>query len=330
MKFSTTTVALAAALGLAAPARGDYYGDSRYSVSGIDQSLYQWPQSDYVYQMAAQRDNRNIAMRTDGRNLYFGDARDVNGSPLREVNVFVDVKGDLNIANDGTNSARYVGVDNGRLALSTRRNNNLNFQRYGDDRVSWRYNDQQQFQACPVNQYGQTYDISDNQRASDHLHQVFAGQAPCSNPVTVNLNGARQNGLARYQDSQLRIIDNQRFQDSRIVQNDGRLLLVDNRNAGNFDQFRGQLSYRGQLVDNQGRFVQLGNQASMRFTDRNQVRNGLTGFSYRDNRLTYQDQGFIACQVENGMWELRPTAVEAAAASCSNPQYVQISMEPLN
>jgi hypothetical protein len=107
-------------------------------------------------------------------------------------------------------------------------------------------------------------------------------------------------------------------------------MLVDNRSHGNLNQFQGQLSYRGQLVDNQGRFIQLGNQASMRFTDRNQVRNGLTGFSYRDNRLTYQNQGFIACQVQNGMWELRPTAVEAAAASCVNPQYVEISMEPLN
>ncbi|KAG5356836.1 hypothetical protein CKK34_6215 [Yarrowia sp. E02] len=330
MKFSTSAIALVASLALAEQGE-QYYDNGRYSLSGLDQSMYQWPQSDYVYQMAAQRDNRNMAMRTDGRNLYFGDARDVNGSPLREVNVFVDIAGDLNIAGPDA-SARYVGVDDGRLALSTRRNNNINFQRYGDDRVAWRYNDQQQFQACPVDQYGQHYDVADYQRSADHLHQVYAGRAPCSNPISVSLNGARQNGLARYQDSQLRIANNQRFQDSRIVQNDGRLMLIDSRNyaANNYDQFRGQLSYRGQLVDNQGRFVQLGNQASMRFTDRNQVRNGLMGFSYRNNRLTYQNQGFIACEVQNGMWELRPTAVEAAAASCANPQYVEISMEPLN
>ncbi|KAG5355331.1 hypothetical protein CJU90_4370 [Yarrowia sp. C11] len=330
MKFSTPALALFTSLALAE--QTEQYYDNRYSLADIDQSMYQWPQSDYVYQMAAQRDNRNLAMRTDGRNLYFGDARNFNGSPLRNVNVFVDIAGDLNIVGSGSSSSRYVGVDDGRLALSTNRRNNINFQRYGDDRVSWRYNDQQHFQACPVNQYGQPYDVSDYERSSDHLHQVYVGQAPCSNPVSVSLNGARQNGLARYQDSQLRIANNQRFRDSRVVQNDGRLMLVDQRNyAKNYNNpFRGQLSYRGQLVDNQGRFVQLGNHASMRFTDRNQVRNGLTGFSYRNNRLTYQNQGFIACQVENGVWDLRPTAVEAAAAACNNPQYVEISMEPLN
>lgn len=334
MKFSITALALVAS----ALAQDNYNGnwDDQYSTRYVDESNYQWPESDYMYQMNAQQDNRNLAMQTDGRNLYFGKNQDVNGTPLKTVNVFVDIKGDLNIVHNHSSANarqnRYVGVDNGRLALSDRRSDAIGYQRFSNnDRVSWQHdNGQQQFQACPVDSYGQSYDLSYDQRSHDHTYQVFTGSSPCANPIAVTLNGNRMNGRAQYQNSQLRVHGDQ-WNNQRVVNNDGRLMISDDPRQ---DPFKVQLSYRGQMVDpNTGRFVQLGNQASMRWTDQNQVRQGLTGFNVDhdyDNRLTYDNQGFLACRLDDGHWELRPMAIEAAAAACHSARIVQLSMDPVN
>ncbi|KAG5372027.1 hypothetical protein CJU90_2101 [Yarrowia sp. C11] len=312
--------------------------DDQYSTRYVDESNYQWPDSDYMYQMNAQRDwdNRNLAMQTDGRHLYFGNHnQDINGTPLKTVNVFVDIQGDLNIVHNhdtnGVRQSKYVDVDDGRLALSDRRSNAIGYQRLNNNnKVAWQHdNGQQQFLACPVDSYGNSYDISYDQRSNDHTYQVFTGSSPCANPIAVSLNGNRLNGRAQYQNSQLRVHGDE-WKNQRVINNDGRLMISDDRR---YDPFQGQLSYRGQMVDpNSGRFVQLGNQASMRWTDRNQVRHGLTGFNVdynQDNRLTYDNQGFLACQLADGHWELRPMAVEAAAAACLNGRYVQLSMDPV-
>lgn len=337
MKFSITALALVASV----LAQDHYDGgnwDDQYSTRYVDESNYQWPDSDHMYQMNAQRDwdSRNLAMQTDGRNLYFGKNQDVNGTPLKTVNVFVDIKGDLNIVHNHSSAAarqnRYVGVDNGRLALSDRRSDAIGYQRFGNnDRVSWQHdNGQQQFQACPVDSYGRAYDLSYDQRSHDHTYQVFTGSSPCANPIAVTLNGNRMNGRAQYQNSQLRVHGDQ-WNNQRVVNNDGRLMISDNQR---YDPFQAQLSYRGQMVDpNTGRFVQLGNQASLRWTGENQVRQGLTGFNVDhdyDNRLTYDNQGFLACRLDDGHWELRPMAIEAAAAACHSARIVQLSMDPIN
>ncbi|AOW05055.1 hypothetical protein B0I72DRAFT_164986 [Yarrowia lipolytica] len=342
MKFSIAALALvASALAQDYSGYNHYDGDNSddlYSTQYVDESNYQWPDSDYVYQMNAQRDSdhRNLAMQTDGRHLYFGNSnRDINGTPLKTVNVFVDIQGDINIVHNHNSTGRrqnYVGVDDGRLALSDRRSNAIGYQRFNNNnRVAWQHdNGKQQFLACPVDSYGNAYDISYDQRSSDHTYQVFTGASPCANPISVSLNGDRLNGRAQYQNSRLRVHGDQ-WNNQRVVNNNGRLMISnDQRN----DPFLAQLSYRGQMVDpNTGRFVQLGNQASMQWTDRNQVGHGLTGFNVNhqsDNRLTYENQGFLACQLDDGHWELRPVAVEAAAAACSNARYVQISMDPVN
>ncbi|KAG5356176.1 hypothetical protein CJU89_5903 [Yarrowia sp. B02] len=310
MKFSAFTLSLAS-LSLAAP-QHQRFDNSRL----VNVHDYAWPQSDYTYQLAGHRDDRRYDLTTDGRNMYLGHGSgEVNGHRLHQVNVYIDVNGDVNI--DGSRGKnRYVGVHNNRLVPSTRAAYGLNLRR-GDNfrHADLRYANQNRFFACPMDNY-------------DALHQVYVDQAPCSNPLAVNVAGNLNQGYARYQDSRLRVVDNQRFRDANVYHNDGRLMLIDD-SRGNYNPWHGQLSYRGQLVDTQGHFVQLGNQASLRFTDRNNVRQGLTGFQYRNNRLTYQNQGFIACQLANGMWELRPTGVYHAAQACNNPQYVEISMEPL-
>lgn len=329
MKFSTLTLSLAS-LSLAAPQF--HHLDNSRALSHVHD--YAWPQSDYTYQLHGYRNDRRYDMTTDGQNLYLGHGStgDVNGHRLHNVTVYIDVNGDVNI--DGTNYGknRYVSVDNNRLVPSTRANRKLNLHRDTDNwrNADLRYSDKNQFLACPVDSKGNAYDISYDQQSHNHLHQVFVNNAPCANPIAVNVNGNLNQGYSRYQDSHLRVIDNNRFQNANVYHNDGRLMLIDDRQRSqNYHPWNGQLSYRGQLVDNQGRFVRLGNQASLQFTDRNQVRQGLTGFQIRNNRLTYHNQGFIACQYANGMWELRPTGVENAAQACNNAQYVEIAMESL-
>lgn len=314
---------LFASLSLAAPQRNP---NQRLTHSSLNN--YVWPQSDYTYQLSGHRDNHRYDLTTDGRNMYLGTGN-VNGAPLHQVNVFIDVNGDVNI--DGSHHGHnFVSVDKNRLVPSTRANRNLNLQRGNNYQTTdLRYSNQNQFLACPVDSYGNAYDLHYDQNAQDHIHQVYVDSAPCANPIAVNVNGNLNQGYSRYQDSRMRVVGN-RFTDSNVYQNDGRLMLIDNRQNNNYQPWNGQISYRGQLVNNQGQFVQLGNQASMRFTDRNNVRQGLTGFQYRNNRLTYQNQGFIACQTANGMWDLRPTGAEGAAQACNNAQYVEISMEPLH
>lgn len=324
MKFSVLTLSLAS-LSLAAPQH--QHLDNSRGLSNIHD--YAWPQSDYTYQLSGHRDNRRYDMTTDGRNMYLGSG-ELNGHRLHQVNVFIDVKGDVNIDGSNHGKNRYVSVDaKNRLVPSNRANRRLNLHRNQDNyrNADLRYSDQNRFLACPVDAYNQN---------SANLHQVYVDSAPCANPITVNVNGNLNRGYSRYQDSRLRIVGSNRqfFNDPNVYHNDGRLMLIDNRQHQQttnhqYQPWNGQLSYRGQLVDDQGRFVQLGNQASLRFTDRNNVRQGLTGFQFRNDRLTYQNQGFIACQTANGMWELRPTGVENAAQACNNPQYVEISMEPL-
>lgn len=330
MKFSVLTLSLAS-LALAAPQH--QHLDNSRGLSNIHD--YAWPQSDYTYQLSGHRDDRRYDMTTDGRNMYLGHG-ELNGHRLHQVNVYIDIKGDVNIDGSNHGKNRYVSVDaKNRLVPSTRANRRLNLHRNQDNyrNADLRYSDQNRFLACPVDASGNAYDMGYDQNAANHLHQVYVDQAPCANPITVNVNGNLNRGYSRYQDSRLRIANNQQFSNANIYNNEGRLMLIDNRQQQTNNQYyqpwTGQLSYRGQLVDNQGRFVQLGNQASLRFTDRNNVRQGLTGFRYRNDRLTYQNQGFIACQYANGMWELRPTGVENAAQACNNPQYVEISMEPL-
>lgn len=68
MKFSIASLALvASALAQDYSGYNHYDGDNSddlYSTQYVDESNYQWPDSDYVYQMNAQRDSdhRNLAM----------------------------------------------------------------------------------------------------------------------------------------------------------------------------------------------------------------------------------------------------------------------------
>ncbi|KAG5359739.1 hypothetical protein CJU90_5579 [Yarrowia sp. C11] len=219
MKFSAATLLAAATLGLAAPAPQQDASNS-----------------DFIYQLqaAAQNNNFNQQLFTDGTNIYYGpNTQNVaaQGQPLVAINVFMDSNGNLK-SSDNQNQYLSVG-DNGRMQMSDRnQRGRWNMNRQSNDDVSLRFNNEQKFLACPVQNYGNNRNYNGrsrsnsrsrnkreedksetaaarndwnnnnnywnsnnnnwNQQQNNGVFQVYVNNAPCDNPVELFLNGQKQ------------------------------------------------------------------------------------------------------------------------------------------
>lgn len=202
MKFSAATLLVAASLGLAAPAPQQDASNS-----------------DFIYQLqaSAQNNNFNQQLFTDGSNIYYGPQTQnvaANGQPLVAINVYMDNNGALQSTD---NQNRFVSVgENNRMQMTDRQRGRWNMRnnRNNNNDVSLRFNDEQRFLACPVQNSGrdnngqwnsgrsrsdsrsraanrQDWNNRGNQQ-DDQVYQVYVNNAPCDNPVELSLNGQKR------------------------------------------------------------------------------------------------------------------------------------------
>ncbi|AOW07455.1 uncharacterized protein YALI1_F26757g [Yarrowia lipolytica] len=367
MKFSTTTVIVAATLGLAAPA---FQQDAS--------------NSDFIYQLQVSDKNNqfNQQLFTDGTNIYYGP-RNQNTAPqgqnLVTITVFMDSNGNLQSID---NQNRYVSVgSNGRMQMSNQHRGRWNVQtnRNNNNDVSLRFDNNPKFLACPVQNYnsgsrsrGKREESESAAARKDHqnnwnnnqnwnnqngqkdnqVYQVYVNNAPCANPVELSLNGQKRGrrnqwnnrnnrNVARDVSTEtpeativLRVngVTRQNAMYSPVFNQDGRMYTQMQRDNHHFsDDQHGnnmfRLSQDGQIIDTRSQQYARLGQNQQLSMTNNQNQGLLFTVDINGN-LQYNGNQFLACDTgNNGLYEVRPAGAEGAAASCANAQAITIQID---
>lgn len=368
MIFSITTIVTFAALGLAQQQQ-------------TQAANYRWPVSDYMYRLQASQDGNTATgpqvMYTDGQNVLFGSQQNgasPSSQPLVEIMAFFDTHGNLDLSRSSAKAQRLMQENRylaagqqGAMQLTPEASGKWEYSsRDGDmSDVALRFNQNQQFLACPVQQRQQqtqqqqwaegerqslqqqgqdrqlqraqpqqqnqqTQQQGQLQRNND-MYLVFIDNAPCQNPIKLSLSGERQNGQAHYADAILRVIaPSGQMHYSPVYNRNGRLYASSDQRPGQeVNAMRSQLSYDGHLVDTRSRqFATLGQNQQLALTDADNIRMAAKGFSVNNQGyLNFNDLQFLACNAGNNVWEIRPLGAEGATSGCSDGQTVAIRME---
>ncbi|KAG5360419.1 hypothetical protein CJU89_3484 [Yarrowia sp. B02] len=234
MKFSIATVATFAALGLAQQSGNQMMqtgNQMQQSGNQMAAANYQWPVSDFMYRLQANREGNTAGpqvMYTDGQNVFLGTQQghtSPNGQPLVEIMVFFDTHGNLDLSRSSPQSQqlmqqnRFLSADQqGAMQLSSQASGKWEYSsRNGDmSDVALRFNQNQQFLACPVQQ--------SRQQGQDQQRQQQSQQQQWAQDERQNLQQQGQQRQNAQQQTQQQDNEHQK-RDVRQQQQDDRQLL---------------------------------------------------------------------------------------------------------
>ncbi|KAG5368157.1 hypothetical protein CJU90_0348 [Yarrowia sp. C11] len=201
---------------------------------------YQWPVSDFMYRLQGTQEGNTATgpqvMYTDGQNIFFGTQQShtsPNGQPLVELMVFFDTQGNLDLSRSSPRAQqmmqqnRFLSADQqGAMQLSSQASGKWEFSsRNGNgdmSDVALRFNENQQFLACPVQQQRQQgqdqqrQQQTQQQQGQDQQRQQQTQQQQWAEDERQNL---MQQGQQRQgNEQQKRDIRQQQAQDQNLQQ----------------------------------------------------------------------------------------------------------------